>query len=246
MTLPKLNIPTFDILVPSTNKTIKCRPYLVGENVILLTALESDSVKEMTDAIKRIVNNCVVEWNGCSIEKLAIFDLEFLFLKIRAKAKGEKIRIKFNPVENSECEACKKSRIVDIDIDKLEVCRTAGHTNKIKLADSFTLEMQYPKYDIIGTILTRDPGKVSEITVLFDLIKSCLVNIYDVDSVYEIKDATDEELDKFLESLTEEQFEMIMKFFETMPRVQYIVDLSCNLCGRKDVQTITGLQSFFE
>jgi len=246
MAFAKINIPTFDVVVPSTNKSIKCRPYLVGENKILLSALESNNPKETTEAVKHIINNCVVDWKGQSLEELAIFDLELIFLKIRAKAKGETIKVRFNPIENAECEECKKAKVISIDLDKLEIHRNPEHTDKIKLTNELTLQMTYPKYQFIGDLVQKDSTKTSEIEVLFDLIKSCMVNVFDKDSVFEVKDATDKEITEFLERLDDKQFQKILEFFATMPRIEYTVDLSCEKCGRKDVQTITGLQSFFE
>jgi len=246
MAFVKLNVPTFDVVVPSTNKTLKCRPYLVGENKILLTALESDSPKEMTDAVKQIINNCVVDWKGHVLEDLAIFDLEYIFLRIRAKAKGEKIRVRFNPIEGSDCEECKKPKTITVDLEKLEIRKDKNHTNRLQLTDELILEMTYPKYQFIGDLVKKDAAKTGEIEVLFDMIKACMVNVFDKDSVFEVKDATNEEITEFLEKLDDVQFHKILEFFATMPRVEYTVDLSCEKCGRKDVQTIMGLQSFFE
>ena len=171
-----------------------------------------------------------------------MFDVEFLFLKIRARSKGEKIILKFNGIIDSECEECKKSKTVEIDLNQLEVIYDPKHTKKIALTDKITVEMSYPKLSSIKNI---DLKQATESLLLFDLIQSNIECVYDEKQVYYSKDFSEEELGAFLESLTSEHLEKIINFFLTMPRVEHTIDLSCSTCGRKDVQVLNDLKSFF-
>ena len=243
MVLPILNAPTFDVKVPSTGKTIKCRTLCVKENKLLLMALEANDEKETVNALKQIFKNCIIEPRGHKIDNLAVFDFEYIFLKIRSKSKGEIVTLKYNGIENSECEECKKPKIVNINLSSIEVKKNPEHSLKIQLTDDVGVKMKYPQFNIFEKI----SNTVESVELYFDLIKNCIECIYDgSDQVYDVKDIPVEEFDTFLDSLTAEQFEKIIKFFETMPVIEYEIDLGCKTCGREDKQVIRGLQNFFQ
>jgi len=241
MALPTLTVPTFDVLVPSTNKTIKCRPFLVKEEKILLMALESADENESVNAVKQILNNCIVDLKQHEIENFAIFDLEYIFLKIRSRSKGEKVQINYKGIEDAECEECRKTKTYTIDLNKVEIIKDPDHALKIPITDDIGVMMRYPAFSLVEKL-----DKGTETEIMFDLVKTCIESIYDKENVYLIKDYSAEDTEKFIESLTSEQLERIFKFFLTMPRIEYVLDLGCEKCGRKEVQVLTGLNRFFQ
>lgn len=241
MGLPVLTVPTFDVTVPSINKKIKCRPFLVKEEKILLLSLNSEDENEIYNAVKQIINNCIVDKQNIDIEDLAIFDLEYILLKLRARSKGEAVRLKFNGIAESECEECRKEKYVTINLSNVEIKKFPNHTNNIKLTDDIGIIMGYPKFKTLQTNISRE----SDIGTIIDSVIECIEKIYDKDNVYSKKDLTVQELNEFVESLQSTQFDKLYEFISTMPRIEYELDLSCEKCGRKDVQTISGLQNFF-
>lgn len=243
MSFPILSVPTFDITVPSTNRSIKCRPFLVKEQKILLMYVQTEDENELINLIKQLLQNCIVDLNGHQIENFAIFDLEYIFLKIRSKSKGEKITLNFDGLENSSCEECKKPKQIEINLNDIRVKSAENFSNKIQLTDDISISMNYPKISIIDKM----NSKKEDINVVFKLIRSCINCVYDKEgNVYSINDITDEEYTHFIEHLTDEQFEKITNFFAQMPTLECEVDLSCSKCGKKDIQIIKGVRSFFQ
>lgn len=242
MPLPIVVVPHFELIVPSTGKKVKCRPFLVKEEKILLMASESKDEKEILNSIKQILENCLIDKNNHNLDQLAMFDVEYLFLKIRARSKGEKIVLRFNGIEDSECEECKKPKTIEIDLNQLDVIRDPKHTKKIQLTETIAVEMAYPR---ISSIKNIDLKETTESLLLFDLIQTNIECIYDDKQIYYTKDFTHDELNSFLEGLTSEHLEKIVNFFLTMPRIEHSIDLSCSTCGRKDIQILNDLKSFF-
>jgi hypothetical protein len=243
MGLPIIVVPNYQLNLPSTGEVLDYRPFLVKEEKILLIAMESDSEEQMTSAIKSIIENCVK--NKLDVDNMPMFDIEYVFLQLRAKSKGEIIDMSF------ECDKCKKQIPIKIDLSKIEVTRTEGHTNKISLSDDVGVIMKYPSMEIQKQ-LKEDQTEVENI---FSTITSCIDSIWDKETVYPAKDHTAEELDNFLESLPDNSFTKIQKFFDTVPKLKHEFELKCtskngkskkaSICGWKDTKTLEGLGSFF-
>ena len=241
--LPKIAVPQYTLTVPSTNKTVNYRPFLVKEEKILLIAMESDDEVQMTNAIQTIIMNCVHE--DLDVKHMPMFDIEYIFLQLRSKSKGEVVDMTF------ECDKCKKSIPKSIDLSKIEVTRTEGHTTKIPLSGDVGVIMKYPSMEV-QNVLTKENTDVENI---FTTISFCIDSIWDKESVYSAKDHTNAELNDFLESLPDDAFAKIQKFFDTVPVLKHTFDLQCTnkngkskkatICGWKDTKTLEGLGSFF-
>ena len=234
MALPKIATPTYELTVPSSKDTLKYRPFLVKEEKILLLANEADDETEMMSAVKQIINNCTFE--DIEIDDLALFDLEYLFLKIRSKSVGEVVKLKL-PCDDDE------DTLVDvtINLDDVEVDFNKEHTNQIQLTDDVCLIMNYPQYEFLNSF-----REGSETAFIFKLIKRCVKQIIDSETVIERSDFTDKELDEFLESLTTQHFQKVQEFFETMPRIRHEVKFKNPNTKKQTKIILEGMQSFFE
>ena len=243
MALPTIAVPKYQLKIPSSGKEISYRPFLVKEEKILLIAMESEKEEEMTKAISDIINNCVHE--DLDVNRMPMFDVEYIFLQLRSKSKGEMVDMSF------ECGKCKKPIDVHIDVSKIEVTRTEGHDCKIPLTDDVGIIMRYPSMQI-QQIVNRE---ISDVENIFATISFCIESIWDKETVYSTKDHTKEELNDFMESLPDESFTKLQKFFDTIPVLKHDVALKCtskngkgknaSVCGWKDKKTLEGLGSFF-
>jgi len=234
MALPKIATPTYELTVPSSKDTLKYRPFLVKEEKILLLANEANDEKEMMAAVKQIINNCTFE--GINVDSLALFDLEYVFLKIRSKSVGEIVNLKLLCEDDGETYVD-----VKINLDDVEVDFNKDHTNQIQITDDVCLIMDYPQYEFLNT-----PTDGSETVFIFKLIKRCIKSIVEGDTVIERADFTDKELDEFLESLSTQHFQKLQKFFETMPRIRHEVKFKNPNTKKQTKITLEGMQSFFE
>lgn len=243
MPLPIIDVPTFDLTIPSTDKNIKCRPFLVKEEKILLMALETRNEREILNAIKQVVNNCIIDFNGHDLDKIASFDYEYIILKLRARAKGEVLKIQYKGLEDVECEECKKPKVISIDLNLVEVKKNKNHTNKIQLTDDIGVTMTYPKLTYINDLI--DTQTKDDALRNFLLVVNCIENIYDKENVYTKKEVGQKDIEEFVEKLTSEQFDKLYEFIITMPRLEHEIDLTCQTCGRKETQVISGLHNFF-
>lgn len=211
MSLPKITHPTFSVTVPSTTEKIRMRPFLVREEKILLLAQTSDDPGDISDAIKQVINNCAQD--KLKVDDLTTFDLEYLFLKLRAKSVGNVIDLKYtDPVDENVYD-------IKVNLDDVEIIRDPEHTNKIEITKDTGLVLRYPKADMANDIKNIQ----TEIDLLFGVIKYCIETVYDKDDVYKLADFSGEEVEDFLNSLNVETFQKIQKFFETMPRLHYEV-----------------------
>ena len=233
MALPKLNTQSFELTVPSTDEKIKYRPFLVKEEKVLLQAREG-SQAEQFDALTDVIQSCT--FNKIDVKKLPSFDIEYLFLKVRAKSVGEKVTLNlaFPGDENVKVPTV-------IDLMKLEVHMGDDHTNKVDLTDSVSVIMQYPT---MATFSGVDVTKMTSDNAI-KLTMDCIYQIIDGVETYEAADISDKELREFLENLTQEQFTKIQNFFVTMPRVKHTATLTHPKTKKKGKVTIEGIQSFF-
>ena len=239
MALPKLNVPVYEAILPSTEKVIKYRPFLVKEEKILLTALEADDTKALSGAVRQIVNNCVQ--GELDVDKLPTFDIEYLFLRLRAKSVGEKVTIGLKPwnCPKNENGLCENTTEVEINLEEVKVDKGKASSSKIMLDDKIGIKMRYPDINTIN--LT---GATSE-TAGMDVIRGCVDMIFTGEDTHERDSFTDEELDEFIDSLNSQQFKLIKDFFDNMPVLKHIVKYKCNTCGEKKETTLQGLNSFF-
>tara|TARA_R110000737_G_scaffold142651_1_gene173440 strand:+ start:120 stop:854 length:735 start_codon:yes stop_codon:yes gene_type:complete len=243
MALPKLNVPVYETILPSTDKVVKYRPFLVREEKILLTAMESDDEKLISNAVKQILKNCIQ--GEMNINELPTFDIEFLFLRLRAKSVGEKITVGLRPypcVQN-EGELCKFSTEVEINLEEVKVKKNDNHTSKIMIDDNVGVKLKYPDIDLITPDGNKE--KLSQVDLGMSVIKNCIEMIFTKETVHERDSFTEEELDEFLDSLNSEQFERIKEFFDTIPKLSHTAKYTCKTCGEEKETTIEGLNSFF-
>jgi hypothetical protein len=238
MPLPTIATPTYELELPSTGKTIKYRPFLVKEEKLLLLALESENTKEISNAIKAVLSNCI-QTKGIKVEALPTFDIEYLFLNIRGKSVGERIEVNLISPDDGET-----SVPVSIDIDEIKVQKKEGHTNKIKLDETLMMEMKYPSLDQFIKN-NFDIGSDVGIDQSFDLISSCIDKIYNEEEVWVAADVTKKELVDFLEQMNSIQFKQIEKFFETMPKLSHQVTFTNPKTKVESTVVLEGLSNFF-
>ena len=242
MGLPTIAVPEYSLLLPSTEKEIKYRPFLVKEEKILLIAMESEEPQQMMDATRNVIKNCV--FGDIDVDTLPTFDIEYLFLWLRGKAKGEIIDLKYT------CPTCKGSIPVQFNIEEVKINKTKGHNTKIELTDTLGVVLKYPNMGLQHKIETLDDS-LHQVDKVFKTVLYCVDYIYDKEEIYSSKDHTEQEIQDFLESLTDEQFQEVAKFFETMPKLKHDVTLHCKnktkskICGYKEDLTLEGLASFF-
>jgi len=235
MALPKLDTPVYELEQPSTGETIKYRPFLVKEQKTLMMASESNDDKQLKEALAGLISNCT--FSKLDPYKIPIFDIEFLFLRIRGKSVGEKVDLNLLCPDDNETRVSKSINLEDIGVN-MEV----GHTNEINITDKIKMVMRYPTLNDVTDIV----GETDDIEDLFLMIRQCVHEIHDGEKVYNKVDMSDSELKDFIESLTTEQFENLNKFFDTMPKVQHSVEVTNPKTKKKGEVVIEGIQSFFD
>ena len=236
MALPKINTPTYELAVPSTDKKLKYRPFLVKEEKILMMAMEAGEQPAIIDAVKDIVKSCTFE--KFDISNTPIFDVEYIFLNIRAKSVGEISTV------NLRCPDDEETFVpTEIDLTKVGVEMGEEHTNKVELTEEMGIIMTYPSLD---SFIDFDTTNINASNML-DIIVTCIKQIYDKkgEDVYEAKDSTKKELVEFIEQLNSKQFADVQKFFDTMPRLKHTVKIENPKTKKKSEVTLTGLNDFF-
>jgi hypothetical protein len=238
MPLPKISTPTYELELPSTGQTIQYRPFLVKEEKVLVIALESEDTKQITNAIKNVIKNCVLT-KGVKVESLPTFDIEYLFLNIRGKSVGEELEI--NVICPDDEETTTK---ITLNLDDIKVQKNEDHTNKIRIDANIMMEMKYPSLDqfIKNNFDFNDTNAMDQ---SFDLIGSCIDKIYTEDEVWSTADVTKKEISEFLESMNSSQFKEIEKFFETMPKLSHRIQVTNPKTGVESEVVLEGLASFF-
>jgi hypothetical protein len=234
MALPKPIRPEYNLTLPSTGKRIKYQPFTVREEKVLVLAAESQETDEITNAIRNTLEHCVTT-AGFSVDDLALFDIEYLFLKCRSKSAGETIKvIATDPSDESY------STEHEIDIDSIKVQKTKGHTNLIELGDDITIKMKYPDLSFF-----EEGINMTDVTAMSQALTRCIQQIVVGEDVYSRADMTDTELDEWVEGLTQQQFAKIMSFFETMPRLSHSFTLPNKNTGENFTIVLEGLADFF-
>ena len=235
MALPKLETPVYELEQPSTGETIKYRPFLVKEQKTLMMASESNDDKQVKEALAGLISGCTFQ--KVDPYKLPLFDIEFLFLRIRGKSVGEKIDLSLLCPDDNETRVNKS-----INLEEIGVNMKVDHTNEINITDNIKIVMRYPTLNDM-TDITTDANDVEDV---FSLIKRCVHEIHDEEKVYNKVDMSNSELEEFVDSLTADQFGELTKFFETMPKVQHSVEVTNPKTKKKGEVVIEGIQSFFD
>ena len=236
MPLPKIVTPSFELTLPSNKKKVKYRPFLVKEEKILILAIENGGMKEITMAIKDVLKNCVLT-RGVKIDELPTFDIEYLFLNIRARSIGESIDLVIT------CPDDEKTQVTtQIYIDEVKVKTNKGHSKDIKIDDTYTMRMKYPSLD---QFIDENFNFEKETDNTFSLVASCIEMVFSKDEAWEGKDSTQEELVEFLEQLNSSQFKEVQKFFDTMPKLSHDIEVENPETKVKSTVTLEGLASFF-
>jgi hypothetical protein len=234
MALPILNTPSYEVELPLSKKTVTYRPFLVKEEKVLLMALESQDQKQIMRAMHDIVNTCT--FGKVSGKDLPVAELEYLFLKLRSKAVGEKSHI------GLKCSNCQTSNELDIDLESIAIDVSSLPELKIMLTDQVGVIMKYPNSDVV--MKSIDPKK-TDTENTYAIIMSCIDKIFDTENVYDVATQTKQELTDFVESLNKAQFEKIKDFFSGLPKLKKDVDFTCTSCGTNNQITLEGLESFF-
>ena len=238
MPLPKIATPSYELELPSTGKTIQYRPFLVKEEKLLVIALESEDTKQITNAIKAVIRSCVLT-KSVKVEDVPTFDIEYLFLNIRGKSVGEQIEVMVTCPDDGKTQVP-----TSINVDSIKVQKDENHSPDIILDDVYTLRMKYPS---LTEFIKNNFGSLDEMSVddTFDLIASCIDQVYSDDESWASEECTKKELTTFVESLNSNQFKKVEKFFETMPKLAHTVKVTNPNTNVESEIRIEGLQSFF-
>ena len=239
MPLPKISAPTYELVLPSSGKKVKYRPFLVREEKILIMALESEDTKQITTAIKDVLSTCILS-RGIKIDKLATFDIEYLFLNVRAKSVGETDEV------NVTCPDDGKTQVqMEIDIDSIKIQRDPDHTNIIKLDDNLSIQMNYPSLNqFIETNFDTNTDQ-SQVDQSLEVIMTCIGQVYNQDEAWEASECTKKELKDFVESMNSKQFKEVENFFSTMPKLTHNIKVTNPETKVESTVVLEGLASFF-
>jgi len=240
MPLPKISTPTYELELPSSGKKIKYRPFLVKEEKILILALESENIKQITTSVKSILKECI-NTRGVKIDSLPIFDIEYLFLNVRGKSVSEALELVVTCPDDG-----KTTVPVKIYIDEIGVVKDEKHSQDIKLDDKLTLRLKYPSLDEFiknnFDFSSREEGALEQ---SFEIIASCIDQVYNEEESWAASDCTKKELLEWVETLNTNQFKLIEEFFSTMPKLSHTIKVkNPNTKVENDV-TLEGLASFF-
>jgi hypothetical protein len=234
MALPRIETPRYELKIPSTGEKVEYRPYLVKEEKILIIALESNDQSQMLRAVRDIISACT--FDRLDIQNLALFDLEYVFLKLRGVSVGSKAEMKI------KCDACEKFNEVSINLDDVNIKGKINKDVNIKLTKDIGVTMKYPT---VHSALLQTSEKLEGYDAIMGTIIASIDSIYDKDNVYPAESSTKQELLDFIESLNQEQFGKLNTFFESLPTLQYDLEFECSSCGKKNSRELKGLQSFF-
>ncbi len=239
MPLPKINTPTYELELPSSGKKVKYRPFLVREEKILIMALESQDMKQISSAITDVLKSCIIS-RGIKIEKLATFDIEYLFLNVRAKSVGETVEVNVTCPDDDETQVQ-----MEIDIDAIKVQKNPKHEKIIKLDDNLSVEMNYPSFqEFINTNFEFEED-TSQVDKSFDIITSCIGQVFNEEESWSSSDCTKKELKEFIESMNSKQFKDVENFFTTMPKLSHKIKVKNPITEVESEVVLEGLASFF-
>ena len=236
MPLPKISTPTYELTVPSTGKNIKFRPFLVKEEKILIIAMESQSDKQIAQAVNDVLSNCILT-KGVKIGDLSTFDIEYLFLNIRGKSVGESVDVMITCPDDNETKVP-----VQINLDEIQIVKNDNHQRDIPLDDNLTMRMKYPA---MGEFVKNNFSVDMKVDDTFDLVCSCIEQVFSEEESWAASDCTKKELHEFLEQLDSSQFKKIEQFFETMPKLSHTLNVTNPNTKVVNKIKLEGLNAFF-
>lgn len=236
MSLPKINVPLYELIIPSSGKKIKYRPFVVKEEKLLLLAMESENEDEITNAIIQIINNCVQA--RLNIDDLSTFDVEYLFLNIRSKSVGEVLEFAITCPDDGQTQV-----EVEINIDDIKIVKDDTHTDTIDLENGYFIKMKYPTMKYIMS--KKNTESKNAIDSTFEYSVECIDQIYNDEEVWTAADSTKKELSEFVENLNTKQYQKIQNFFNTMPKLKHKVSITNPKTKVESEVTIEGLANFF-
>jgi len=237
MPLPKINTPTYELTLPSNGKKVKYRPFLVREEKILIMALETEDQKQITDAVVEILDACIMT-RGIKVQNLATFDIEYIFLNVRSKSVGETINV------NIICPDDEKTSVeIPIDLESIKVKKDKSHTNIVKIDDNLSLKLKYPSMEQF--IENNFESTDETIKNTMKLITSSIDMIFNEEESWNASESTEKELEEFIEQLNSKQFQMIEKFFDTMPKLSHRVKVTNPKTNVESTVILEGLAAFF-
>ena len=234
MALPKLETPIYELELPSTGEKVKYRPFLVKEQKNLMIAMESEEETQLRDSLASIISECT--FNKIDPFEVPMFDIEFMFLRIRGKSVGEKVKL------NVLCPDDNKTRVdVEVNLEDIDVHMKAEHTNEVSVTDNIKIYMKYPALNDMLDIQTDD----QETAQVFTMIKRCVNEIHEGETIHHRVDISEKDLDEFIDNLTTETFEKLGNFFETMPKVMHVMKIKNPKTKKTGEVVIEGIQNFF-
>ena len=241
--LPKLDVPIHEVKLLSTGKVIRFRPFLVKEQKLFLMASESDEPKETVNVIRQVLRNCILD--DINIDDLPTFDLEWLFMHLRARSVEEVVDLKYkcnNVVKDEKGEDTRCTGTVNFKMNLLQIepIKHPNHTNKIQLTENLGICLKYPSFEMI-----QKYEDMNEAEIMSKVLVDCIDYLYDKEQVYYAKDNSREELEEFVDNLQQKDLEKLRDFFDTMPEIKKDVHFKCPKCGYEEDITIKGLQNFF-
>ena len=242
--LPKIDVPVFSINLISTGKEVKFRPFTVKEEKLFLMANESNDLKTVVDTTKQVLNNCII--SDIDVDKLPVFDIEYLFLNIRARSVSEIINLNYkcnNDIKNEEGDdthKCNHTVRIDVNILDIKPKNDVKQDTKIQITDKVGMVMKYPNFDTV-----QKYGNGNQADIIMKLTADCIEYIYDDDQIYYAKDTPEEELIDFIEGMQSKDLEKIKNFFDNMPKISKELDFKCDKCQYEEKITVEGLESFF-
>ena len=239
MPLPKINTPTYELEIPSTGKKIRYRPFLVREEKILIMALESEDMKQISNAIVEILTECILT-KGVKISELATFDIEFIFLNVRSKSVGETVEVNVTCPDDGETQVK-----VEIDIDSIKVQKDSKHSNVVKLDDTLSMKLKYPSLDQFVENNFEFQDTDTDVDKSLQMIISCIEQVYNEDEAWSAADCTQQELQDFVEQMNTKQFKEIETFFTTMPKLSHTLKVKNPKTKFENEIVLEGLASFF-
>ena len=236
MALPKLDTPTYSLVLPSTGQEIKYRPFLVKEQKLLMMAQESKEQTNISETMSNVISSCT--FNNINPNQIPLFDIEYIFLKIRSKSVGETQEIRVLCPDDGETYGN-----VTLNLDEIEVQMTEGHTNEINLTDKIKIIMKYPQLNDMRGLDSIDTVQTEQI---FSIMKYCIWEVHDGDKVYNRVDISDKDIEEFIDSFDNQQLESILNFFQTMPKIRHPVKVINPKTKVESELVLEGLESFLE
>jgi len=241
--LPKIDTPIYEVKLISTGKVVQFRPFLVKEQKLFLMNTENDDVESTIKVIRQVLKNCVL--SDIDIDALPVFDLEYLFMHLRARSVSEVVNLKYRcnnkvKTETEEEKDCGQINEISFNVLEIKPTITEGHTKKFQLTDKVGIIMRYPTFEL----MQKSAGG-EDADIIMDLIYASIEQVYDEDTVYHMKDSTRDEIIEFVDNLQQKDLENIRNFFDTMPKIEKKIDYKCKKCGYQENITLEGVQSFF-